>query len=1055
MFKIIIILFSIFLIENQAEAACGFNCLKKSGEKILRDPAGALADFEEQRRKDIENLGEAAKREYDNLVESIEKTEIRIPVLESAITNITTKIRKLAGKKVSAEKVTQDLVETKNKAIASKNTILNTTSETFEKTRSGLEGSLNEVTQNITAVTKQVTQLVPVYNEYTNAEKAINKLKQDMLNARAESVDNILANVTYLKGYASSFQDYFHSKDKAWQDWFNSKNDVTKSWISVQSDSFLNTLASTPGDFQDWFVEQTPSFKDLVVFNPDLLSWDSDSLKTFASFSIEDAQFIIDNRSYLSAVSIHDLNDYMAHIGNIIAVNGQEAGEIISQEFKSCVLNGGCDLVKHCLETRVLCRVVPGYSSARAEALHYVEKRQNLLKLMTSKLQNAREKVKAEILSGLFLTDDDSEPATTTITNGDGGSLKTITDNKGNTGFIVTSSDGETTIIGVDSEGDIKGIRTIPASTPTYEESSPIESKSIDQIANDFEYSIPPIEPPSTDQSTTSNDPQGSDGDSEPSGGFDPNAFYGNYAPPEEVFTGPVVNLENLLDDGHLLPQTNLGYSNFSEFENNNPEPTSGSSTSGAQGDQWAKSLQRMEKLRDFEKERYEHLKNTYDNSNWAKEDPSLYEMNARDFMDGGAFDSIAPKNVRDVIAADINYGRELLKDQLKIERDELVSDYQERHADVIAAQRMAKVEGGNVEVSTLDIHAEGESLLDLAKFAIDDNDLAFATDALKASRDVLEFVADIGVDFIPGVGNVRAAAELAAGKNLITGEDYDNWDYAFGAVGIILPIAGKAGKAFKAYFKAADKLQNADHISDATKTLVKKNTDKLDEAENALANAADCLTLNLTCSGGDIFKGAKLDEVIETANKIGISDTSKVIQLAETTSQTGTEVLSGVRKSESFKRAVKATPADKLMFYRSSVGEAIPSTGYRYVPSSAAYLDELVSTGRIPARSPTAIDPYKATYFGFDKFDDAATASSKFQVPHDAAIRVEFDTLQIVDDVRIPNGKWNTEKYLEPITKDYPEHGVGGAAQAVTNSEIRASKIVDLNTGEVLYERK
>ena len=75
--------------------------------------------------------------------------------------------------------------------------------------------------------------------------------------------------------------------------------------------------------------------------------------------------------------------------------------------------------------------------------------------------------------------------------------------------------------------------------------------------------------------------------------------------------------------------------------------------------------------------------------------------------------------------------------------------------------------------------------------------------------------------------------------------------------------------------------------------------------------------------------------------------------------------------------------------------------------------------------------------------------------MPHDAAIRVEFDTLQVVDDVKIPRGMYNTADYLEPLTKDYPQFGAGGAAQAITNSEIEASRIVDLRSGKVLYERK
>lgn len=75
-------------------------------------------------------------------------------------------------------------------------------------------------------------------------------------------------------------------------------------------------------------------------------------------------------------------------------------------------------------------------------------------------------------------------------------------------------------------------------------------------------------------------------------------------------------------------------------------------------------------------------------------------------------------------------------------------------------------------------------------------------------------------------------------------------------------------------------------------------------------------------------------------------------------------------------------------------------------------------------------------------------------QVPHDAAIRIEFDTLQIIDDVRVPHGQWGTASHLEPLTVDFAQFGPGGATQAITNLPIQAREIVDLRTGKVLHGR-
>ena len=81
-------------------------------------------------------------------------------------------------------------------------------------------------------------------------------------------------------------------------------------------------------------------------------------------------------------------------------------------------------------------------------------------------------------------------------------------------------------------------------------------------------------------------------------------------------------------------------------------------------------------------------------------------------------------------------------------------------------------------------------------------------------------------------------------------------------------------------------------------------------------------------------------------------------------------------------------------------------------------------------------------------------SAADKLQVPHNAAIRIEFDTKQIVDEIEVPKGKWGTADYYEPITKDFPQFGSGNTTQAITKSPIKADKIINLDTGETLYER-
>ena len=113
-----------------------------------------------------------------------------------------------------------------------------------------------------------------------------------------------------------------------------------------------------------------------------------------------------------------------------------------------------------------------------------------------------------------------------------------------------------------------------------------------------------------------------------------------------------------------------------------------------------------------------------------------------------------------------------------------------------------------------------------------------------------------------------------------------------------------------------------------------------------------------------------------------------------------------------------------------------MPSTGYRYMSREAKYLPSLKNTMEIPANA-------NGTYISFDKFD--IPAPEKLQVPHDAPIRGSFDTLQIIEDIRVPNGKWGKANWLEPVTTDFPEYGSGGATQVITNQKIVLNKLEDL----------
>ena len=59
-----------------------------------------------------------------------------------------------------------------------------------------------------------------------------------------------------------------------------------------------------------------------------------------------------------------------------------------------------------------------------------------------------------------------------------------------------------------------------------------------------------------------------------------------------------------------------------------------------------------------------------------------------------------------------------------------------------------------------------------------------------------------------------------------------------------------------------------------------------------------------------------------------------------------------------------------------------------------------------------------------------------RLQVPHYAAIRIELDTFQVLDDMGIPHGKWGAPSYLEPLTKDFFKFGPGGGRRRPLRTE-------------------
>jgi hypothetical protein len=55
---------------------------------------------------------------------------------------------------------------------------------------------------------------------------------------------------------------------------------------------------------------------------------------------------------------------------------------------------------------------------------------------------------------------------------------------------------------------------------------------------------------------------------------------------------------------------------------------------------------------------------------------------------------------------------------------------------------------------------------------------------------------------------------------------------------------------------------------------------------------------------------------------------------------------------------------------------------------------------------------------------------------------------------IKVPPGLRGQASFLEPLAKDFPQFGSGGATQAITEKAFRVRRIVDLRTGKIIYER-
>jgi hypothetical protein len=124
-----------------------------------------------------------------------------------------------------------------------------------------------------------------------------------------------------------------------------------------------------------------------------------------------------------------------------------------------------------------------------------------------------------------------------------------------------------------------------------------------------------------------------------------------------------------------------------------------------------------------------------------------------------------------------------------------------------------------------------------------------------------------LALDLVPYIGTGKSVIELYQGKNLLTGEELDGWDYAFGAAGTVLPLL-KAGRRLFKIFKGADNIEEAVDAGKITEDVGKK----IEGTGNFPSNFADRAKLesHFDKHGGEfggIYKNA--DEYLDGAKDV------------------------------------------------------------------------------------------------------------------------------------------------------------------------------------------
>ena len=277
-------------------------------------------------------------------------------------------------------------------------------------------------------------------------------------------------------------------------------------------------------------------------------------------------------------------------------------------------------------------------------------------------------------------------------------------------------------------------------------------------------------------------------------------------------------------------------------------------------------------------------------------------------------------------------------------------------------------------------------------------------------------------------VGSAAGVAEAAGEAASVAKETQSAASVAKGA-----KTASKAASVAKETQSAAKVAKGAEAVAKSTAGAA-KNAETVAKSAAGAAKEAETVAKGVKAAGGASTAAKEAKGAAGAAKEAEtVAKGAKAAGGANTAAKEAKGAAGVAKGAETAAGGAEVAVAEvKADFYVKPNGELVPSTGYRYMDSR--YANQTLESMEAPG-----------SYFGVEKFDSAAAARDAYQVSTEwsnCRLRGQFDTLHVIDEVRVPRTFGDKGTSLEPITRCYPEYGKGGHQQFICKDKLKFDQV-------------